>query len=101
MGVTVSTYSDKLFNEYIRNIGCKDIGNKKFDEVTAFTQHHNLWHELKNKDGNANNLRRLVKGVSDYTQFLPTILQCVTKKTGKSFNNKYLLQNKKYNKKSN
>ncbi|RIA82516.1 hypothetical protein C1645_835238 [Glomus cerebriforme] len=74
MEVTVSTYSDKLFNEYIHPIECKNIGNKTHTDFTNLTQHYNLWKDVKNKDGSVNNVGCFVKGVSDYTQISPAVI---------------------------
>ncbi|RIA88808.1 hypothetical protein C1645_825792, partial [Glomus cerebriforme] len=80
MGVTVSTYLDKLFNEYIRPTECKNISNKTHIDFTSLVQSTNLWKDIKNKDGSVNNidildanLRSLDKALEKITRYEITI----------------------------
>ncbi|RIA99602.1 hypothetical protein C1645_811159 [Glomus cerebriforme] len=79
MEVIVSTYLDKLFNEYIHPIEYKNIGSKSQTNFDNLLNKYNLWKDVKNKDGSVNNVGQFVKGVSDYTTIPPTVLFLIGK----------------------
>ncbi|RIA88525.1 hypothetical protein C1645_826207 [Glomus cerebriforme] len=76
MGATISTYTDKFFDEKVVTVDTKNFNFWEWSEQEKFFRRNNLWHELK--QGNRTNpVAALVKGVSDNSKINRNIIYLV------------------------
>ncbi|RIA81801.1 hypothetical protein C1645_863992 [Glomus cerebriforme] len=76
MGATISTYTDKFFDEKVVTVDTKNFNFWEWSEQEKFLRRNNLWHELK--QGNRTNpVATLVKGVSDNSKINRNIIYLV------------------------
>ncbi|RIA86105.1 hypothetical protein C1645_856788 [Glomus cerebriforme] len=76
MGATISTYTDKFYDEKVISVDTKNFNFWEWAEQEKFLRRNNLWHELK--QGNRTNpVAALVKGISDNSKINRNIIYLV------------------------
>ncbi|RIA90106.1 hypothetical protein C1645_738101 [Glomus cerebriforme] len=76
MGATISTYTDKFFDEKVVTVDTKNLNFWEWTEQEKFFRRNNLWHELK-QENRTNPVAALVKGVADNSKINRNVIYLV------------------------
>ncbi|RIA84433.1 hypothetical protein C1645_832282 [Glomus cerebriforme] len=76
MGATISTYTDKFYDEKVVSVDTKNFNFWEWAEQEKFLRRNNLWHELK-QGNRINPVAALVKGVSENSKINRNIIYLV------------------------
>ncbi|RIA98082.1 hypothetical protein C1645_813328 [Glomus cerebriforme] len=76
MGATISTFTDKFFDEKVVTVDTKNFNFWEWSEQEKFFRRNNIWHELK-QGNRMNHVAALVKGISENSKINRNILYLV------------------------